>query len=433
MQSIKIDHLGPIRNSGKIELNQTNLLIGEQASGKSTFCKAVYCFREFQTQTLSSLYSWVINQSDENIRDVIRKLKKLFQSRFESLLGPKSAFPDDLDVTFWYTEENYIHVTVTAKLKYLSIFFSKSLVKNLLSVQNEKEIVSERRKRVDVLEIATAILEDRIYQILVQKTEQIFGDRMENFYIPAGRAMISLLSHQRTRLDYGSMDPINVQYMREIERLQKVYSDGISHLAELYTEQNRDFDANEMIHRIGDGVQGEYVIRNGQEYLIPAGADTELVPIENTSSGQQEVLWIYQQLYYMILKKQKAFVVIEEPESHLYPTMQKDILDFIVMYQHLTGGSVLVTTHSPYLLTETNNLCYAGRLRKTRKADVVQLMGEYGYLDEDKVNALRFNRKSGKIENLMQDHEILAERIDEVSDKINRIYTSLYDLDEGFE
>jgi energy-coupling factor transporter ATP-binding protein EcfA2 len=432
MQNIKIDHLGPIRNSGKIELNQTNLLIGEQASGKSTFCKAVYCFREFQTQALSDLYSMILYHTYES-SDVIYELKKTMRSRFEALLGPKSALPEDLDVTFWYTEENWIRIRITAHSKYPLIFFSDNLTTEIQSALEEIKEASGQVNRTDLPKAAASILDDRIYRMLVQKTEQIFGDCMETFYIPAGRAMISLLSHQKTRLDYGSLDPVNVQYMREMESLQKEYSDGISHLAEQYPEQNRGFDANELVHRIRDGLQGEYVIRNGQEYLIPAGAETELVPIENTSSGQQEVLWIYQQLYYMILRKKKAFVIIEEPESHLYPTMQKDILDFIVTYQHLTGGSVLVTTHSPYLLTETNNLCYAGRLRKTRKADVVQLMGEYGYLDEEKLNALRFNRKSGKIENLMQDHEILAERIDEVSDEINRIYTRLYDLDEGLE
>lgn len=89
MQSIKIDHLGPIRNSGKIELNQTNILIGEQASGKSTFCKAVYCFRDFQAKTLSYLYSRIVYHVWEN-RDVIYELKRTLQSQFESLLGPKS-------------------------------------------------------------------------------------------------------------------------------------------------------------------------------------------------------------------------------------------------------------------------------------------------------------------------------------------------------
>ena len=74
-----------------------------------------------------------------------------------------------------------------------------------------------------------------------------------------------------------------------------------------------------------------------------------------------------------------------------------------------------------------------GKAEKDTKSRRCAADGEYGYLDEEKLNALRFNRKSGKIENLMQDHEILAERIDEVSDEINRIYTRLYDLDEGLE
>ena len=58
----------------------------------------------------------------------------------------------------------------------------------------------------------------------------------------------------------------------------------------------------------------------------------EQVPINYTSSGQQEVLWLYNELYALMLKDEKAFVIIEEPEAHIYPSLQKNILDFITFY-----------------------------------------------------------------------------------------------------
>lgn len=437
MQSIQIKHLGPIVNTGKIELNRMNILIGEQASGKSTFCKAVYCFRNYRRITFFYLYERYI-YATHNKSFIHRSLETNFIRNFLSILGPMSDLSKDLEVTFWYTDENFIRVCMEVEndhKKRLHFMYSDTMEQGIQSLIRITDLEKRREQRSsEESKIASDVRENQILQMIDQKTTEVFGDDMETYYIPAGRAMISLLSSQKTRLDYSSMDPVNVQYMQEIERLQQLYTDGVSHAADRYRDENRDFEPNEMVKWITTGIQGEYFCKDGQEIFVPETAKTERVPIANISSGQQEVLWIYQQLYAMMLQKEKAFVIIEEPESHLYPTMQKDILDFIVAYHHITGGYVIVTTHSPYLLTETNNLCYAGRLRKKSKNNanrVIEIMGKYGYLDEEQLNALRFNKKKGQLENLMQDHEIQADRIDEVSDEIDRAYTKLFDLDES--
>lgn len=44
---IVIDHLASIHHV-EIELKQMNVFIGEQATGKSTLCKAVYYFRNLK-------------------------------------------------------------------------------------------------------------------------------------------------------------------------------------------------------------------------------------------------------------------------------------------------------------------------------------------------------------------------------------------------
>ena len=47
MQKVIIKHLGPIKEL-EMEIKDFNLLIGEQATGKSTVAKAIYFFRSIK-------------------------------------------------------------------------------------------------------------------------------------------------------------------------------------------------------------------------------------------------------------------------------------------------------------------------------------------------------------------------------------------------
>ena len=44
MQIIEINNFGPVKNA-RIELHRLTVLIGEQASGKSTIAKLIYFFK----------------------------------------------------------------------------------------------------------------------------------------------------------------------------------------------------------------------------------------------------------------------------------------------------------------------------------------------------------------------------------------------------
>ena len=66
-------------------------------------------------------------------------------------------------------------------------------------------------------------------------------------------------------------------------------------------------------------LKGDYLYNAGKEYIVVEDEEehSEKIPINFASSGQQEVLWLLNQLYILMLKKEKAFVIIEEPEAHL--------------------------------------------------------------------------------------------------------------------
>lgn len=76
--------------------------------------------------------------------------------------------------------------------------------------------------------------------------------------------------------------------------------------------------------------------RDGEERLQLENG--KYVRINFASSGQQEVVWILNVLFYYLLNNKKIYFIIEEPESHLFPNAQKLIAEFIALVQK--GGKV---------------------------------------------------------------------------------------------
>ena len=63
-------------------------------------------------------------------------------------------------------------------------------------------------------------------------------------------------------------------------------------------------------------------------------------------------------MFYYLLENKPVFLIVEEPESHLYPDSQKLIAELLALFKS-NGNTELITTHSPFILGEMNNLIYA--------------------------------------------------------------------------
>lgn len=433
MAKIKINHLGAIQ-SVDIEIKKFNLFIGEQATGKSTICKAIYYFRNFKEIVLEYLYSVVLTGKKENVFPKV--LNSQMKDSFIKLFGFSWALPDDLYIQYEFTDKCSVKVhLIEKKRKYLSVEYSPYLIARIKELE-QSAIEYYKTFAVEDGISSHLIVEQRsFFAGLQEKVSQILDDDMMTYYIPAGRSMLSLLTNQKTKLNYDDLEPLNRIFMQRIESLQPKFADGVRQTHRFYPVGPRKFDVKKVSEEIIEGIKGEYFFQGSKEYLLMDGTK-EQVQINFASSGQQEILWLYNQLYVLMLRDEKAFVIIEEPEAHLYPSLQKNILDFIVYYLNLTGGSAVVTTHSPYILTECNNLCYAGRLKIQSKLEekVEKMMGEGKYLDVDSVSAFKLKRVNGGTDIISlideETRELMAEKIDEISEEINQIYTGLYYLED---
>ena len=181
--------------------------------------------------------------------------------------------------------------------------------------------------------------------------------------------------------------------------------------------------------------KGEYINTSAGEVLRVKGDNKEdEIKINFSSSGQQEILWLLNFLYVLMLRKERAFVIIEEPEAHIYPSLQKSIIEFITEFTNLCDSSVFITTHSPYVLTSMNNLYYAGGIvgsNADRSKDIYNIVNKNYIIDKDELTARKITIDQSY--DLLKDDEgeLSSYMIDDVSEKINEVYTGLYSIKEN--
>lgn len=183
-----------------------------------------------------------------------------------------------------------------------------------------------------------------------------------------------------------------------------------------------------MMEFIPQILKGRYQYTAGEERLL---LDSHrYVKLNYTSSGQQEVVWILNLLFYYVLENKHVYMILEEPESHLYPEAQSQVAEMLAMFLK-AGNKMLLTTHSPYILGALNNLLYAGNLKNKGKAEVGTLIREEMQIDSEKTAA--YFVKEGQLENIIDEELSMINHsvIDGISLTINEMNDKLIDLDVG--
>jgi energy-coupling factor transporter ATP-binding protein EcfA2 len=77
------------------------------------------------------------------------------------------------------------------------------------------------------------------------------------------------------------------------------------------------------------------------------------------------------------------FAVIEEPESHLFPEGQRNMMHALTLFANHSKNQLMLTTHSPYILTPLSNLLYAFNLGQdeTKRKDVSKIIDPDLWID----------------------------------------------------
>ena len=99
MQKIIINNFGAIKYA-EIEVKKILVLIGEQASGKSTIAKLIYFFKSLKDDLFTQIYQDTNYSYLETKSDIINPIIK----KFESFFGSTKNLPD-FKIEFYYSFE----------------------------------------------------------------------------------------------------------------------------------------------------------------------------------------------------------------------------------------------------------------------------------------------------------------------------------------
>ena len=363
--SIIVSNFGPINNVS-IDLSANfSVIIGPQASGKSTLAKIIYFCKKIRDYAINFIGEdeTFSSNSEEIYNSFLKKLLK----NFGEIFGTTQYTDRNFFVQYNYNAEDFVILTLDKEM-YVSFQFSQNIENELKGFFSAIGDLNSDTNDDWNKEIFRKLWEDkRGIQLKEKWGIKTFHDSAEYIYIPAGRGILSILATQFNsirNLDFDLSTRDFIEYVqvtknRFKKRLDKVVEDYAKMEKEPVNKDDIKL-AQELIKSI---LKADYVNDVDGEKLY---VDSEhWISLIYGSSGQQEALWILLLMFSLILEHKEAFVILEEPEANVYPNAQKDIIKLVALTLNSTNSQILITTHSPYILTSANLLIHSGRVENS--------------------------------------------------------------------
>lgn len=408
MATIRLQNFGPIKDTGVIELSTVLLIIGRQSAGKSTFMKVLcYC-------------RWLEKKVMTSVEEVVY------------VYTHNERFKKDLQL-FHRINEIYFHLDT--RIEYhgdtLSIIFPGD-------GQNAKFIRHEG------------------------KWENRYNSKIT--YIPAERNLVSAIKN--IDADYKTKErDVLFNFILEWAEAKEHYSHknafplSVTDDFRYYNDEGKDYvllpnGTPILAFYASSGVQSVMPLDVMSNYVAGLVGKTVSFSKQDLLNKLMEILNIKEdntRLDFSALTEDKinamrarmvyqsAQIFVEEPEQNLYPDAQKKLIINLVRTicktkkQGAQRSMLVLTTHSPYVLSTLNVLIAQAAAKLLKPADkrVNELVDDTTLLSLSEYSAY-FIDKSGVFCDI-KDTDIpmfsgvdLDEVSDWVNDKINQLNMVLY-------
>jgi hypothetical protein len=263
-----------------------------------------------------------------------------------------------------------------------------------------------------------------------KSASEIFEDDKYLTFVPAGRSIFSRFTKSAHFPRNASTDFTIREFLPEVTALDNLlitsdYDEFKLIPSNIVKEDKPAISAaGRLIQNI---LKGVYSTKDGNR-AIYFGNDS-YVALEDASSGQQESLWILMVLLERIIYSTPSLLFIEEPEAHLFPEAQRQIVELIGLFSNSSRSQTVITTHSPYILAAVNNLLYANKVGREKPESVGKIIEKEFWLKYEKVSC--YFVENGTIRNIMdEDLEMIKnEEIDTASTNLNSDYDKISDIE----
>jgi len=390
-EKLVIRNFGPIK-SVEFELSRFNVFIGEQGTGKSTVAKLLAVCRYF---------SYIIWGKIEVVT------KEKINSQFSIGL-------EDWELLDYLKEDSYIsyqceHYNLTCEYSPIIIkdgieesekrFFNCFLIllsDEFTNLVNEYEnIIRSGDNQIGGSSIPYSFFQNSVSEILDNP-----------FYIPTERGLQSIYSLGKDAT--SNMSDLLFRYFVEMDKV------------------NRNFKNETEIVPLNiqyKNIDGKGVIRKrGEE---------EFLNLHTAASGYQSTIPVVLLMeYYISIRKKAKTFIIEEPELNLFPSAQKELMQYLVDKTMNYGNTMLLTTHSPYVLASLNTMLAAYKSGLVDRQATSKVIHEKYWLSTDDISVFEL-LSDGTCEDIVDREEklIKAEKIDVISNTLNEQFEALLNIE----
>jgi energy-coupling factor transporter ATP-binding protein EcfA2 len=378
---LHIKNFGPIK-SVELDLREVNVLIGDQGTGKSTVAKILNILKNTSNQNSGDVHLSIGGKYIEDEVEIRKYKNEHFKNDFFNIL-------EGADIKNYLTYQSYI-------------YFENDSCKVL----------------IDKLDIS-----------YVDKKSTNKKNTNVNYYVPAYREAYILL-----RNNY----PAILNAKANLPSILNTFGQHFNN----YREDLKYFNFKDIIgvDYVYNGLREFILLQDGTEinFEEASSAVNSVVPmlvvflgIVNDMSAESSQIH-----YYMNC----PFVTIEEPELNCFPTTQKKLVEFLIekiKFKNFEKSkdyycNLLLTTHSPYILTTLNNLMYSFLVGQKNEKEVNNIIEQKFWLNPDDVSVYMM-LSNGTSENIMDEElkQIKVEKIDEISEVLSTQWHQLADLNSS--
>ena len=409
MATIQIKNLGPIKDTGLINLTDVLLVIGRQSSGKSTFMK-VLCFCRWIEKKIMTSFDNTIQAYTHNKRFTreLKQFHRIDEMYFKE--GTEIIYDGDM-VTISLTGVDQ-NAKINRKLEAWEDRYNSKLSyipaeRNLVSAVQNINDTYKAKERDSIFNFIQEWYEakdtygsDNKLPLSLTDDFKYYSDKgLDYVVLPNGKPITSFYASSGVQ----SIMPIDVMTDYIMGVVGKVVKFSMSDLMNRLMESLDTDVRNEIVH-------GAHEV-----------TEEELAPIREK------------------MKYQSAQLFIEEPEQNLYPDAQRKLVQNII--RHLKAvksigkhrSMVVLTTHSPYVLSILNVLIADAAAVEKKPGDerLKDVVDESTLLPTDAFSAYFIN-KDGVFEDIkdMEIPMLSGINLDSVSDwvdeHVGRINEILY-------
>lgn len=417
MRTLIVENFSCIKNA-EIEIDKLTIIIGPQASGKSVLGKLAY----FSLDIGLSQYASILR--NDSFEAFSNSIKEKFIEWFPISAWGNGKFKITFSAgkfTASFSRKSYKGVNSDDFRLKFSEDFKQSYKDSLKS--RERQIGSQQHDLSYEVEYDWRVRE-LVRSNLKKLTERDGIDYQ--IFIPAGRSFFTSIGKAIAAFEQGRvLDPLILRF----GRMFTAYKD---HPRNIYGEKSADKENRLAIEELMNGILGGRLQKQGEkEFVITE--DGRKIPLSALSSGQQELLPLVTVLPWFTKGEGGSLCYIEEPEAHLFPSTQSKLIQALVMLCHTTN--LVITTHSPYVLTKLNNLLKAGSLGRKRNDELKRELEEHiprrAWLSSRTMRAYAI-REGNVVPILGRDGFIDADYLDEISQDLSSEFSFLLDLEEKY-